>query len=63
MRGKTTRRAFHAVGDDAGATGERVVTLWAANFSPNAIVVDIDRDRHESIVHDLIPNRASERPA
>lgn len=63
VRGKTTRRAFHAVGDDAGALGERAVTLWAANFSPNAIAIDIDRDRHESIVHDLIPHRASERPA
>lgn len=63
VRGKTTRRDFHAVGDDASATGERVATLWAANFSPNAIAIDIDRDRHESIVHGLIPNRASERPA
>jgi multisubunit Na+/H+ antiporter MnhE subunit len=61
VRGKTMRRAFHAVADDE--SGARVVALWAANLSPNAIAVDIDRERHESIVHDLIPHRASERPA
>jgi multisubunit Na+/H+ antiporter MnhE subunit len=63
VRGRTIRRAFHAVGDDPSAVGERVIVLWAANFSPNAIAIDIDRDHEQSIVHDLIPNRASERPA
>lgn len=63
VRGATRRRAYHHVGDDARSVGTRAVTLWSANFSPNAIAIDIDRERHESIVHDLIPNRASERPA
>lgn len=63
VRGTTKRRAFHEVGEDPRSVGARVVALWAANLSPNAIAVDIDRERHESIVHDLIVNRASERPA
>ena len=63
VRGQTKRRAFHDVGDDPRSVGARAVALWSANFSPNAIAIDIDRDRHESIVHDLIVNRASERPA
>jgi hypothetical protein len=63
VRGTTQRRAFHDVGDDPQSSGARAATLWSANFSPNAIAIDIDRDRSESIVHDLIVNRASERPA
>ena len=63
VRGQTKRRAFHDVGDDPRSVGARAVALWSANLSPNAIAIDIDRDRHESIVHDLIVNRASERPA
>jgi hypothetical protein len=35
----------------------RAYLLWAANFSPNAIAVELD------LLHDLIPNRDSERPA
>jgi multisubunit Na+/H+ antiporter MnhE subunit len=63
VRGETKRRAFHAVGEDARSVGERAVALWSANFSPNAIAIDIDREHEQSIVHDLIVNRASERPA
>jgi hypothetical protein len=63
VRGTTKRRAFHDVGEDPTSVGARAAALWAANFSPNAIAIDIDRERHESIVHDLIVNRASERPA
>lgn len=34
---------------------------YAANFSPNAFVIDID-DEHVTL-HDLVPNRKSESPA
>lgn len=61
--GQTKRRAFHDVGDDPASVGARAVVLWSANFSPNAIAIDIDREHEQSIVHDLIVNRASERPA
>lgn len=63
VRGQTKRRAFHDVGDDPQSLGARAAALWSANLSPNAIAIDIDRERHESIVHDVIVNRASERPA
>lgn len=63
VRGTTKRRAYHDVGDDPRSIGLRTVVLWAANFSPNAIAIDIDRESHQSIVHDLIVHRASERPA
>ena len=54
---------FEATGDDAADVGARAWAQWAANFSPNAIPVDIDRDAGTSLVHDLVPNRASEKPA
>ena len=63
VRGTTKRRAYHDVGNDPRSVGARALALWSANFSPNAIAIDIDRDKHESIVHDLIVKRASERPA
>lgn len=63
LRGQTKRRAFHDVGDDPHSVGARAVALWSANFSPNAIAIDIDREHEQSIVHDVIVNRASERPA
>lgn len=42
--------------------GVRAWAAWAANFSPNAYVVEIDPDRELALVHDLVPNRASEEP-
>ncbi len=43
--------------------GVRAWAAYAANFSPNAYVVDIDPERNLAIVHDLVPNRSSEKPA
>jgi hypothetical protein len=41
--------------------GVRAWAAYAANFSPNAFVVDIGDGR--TLVHDLVPNRSSETPA
>ena len=41
--------------------GSRAWTSYAANFSPNAFVIDMD-DEHVT-VHDLVPHRSSESPA
>jgi hypothetical protein len=38
-------------------------TVLVAGYSPNAYVVDIDEERGVVLLHDLVPNRASERPA
>jgi hypothetical protein len=40
----------------------RAWAVWAAQYSPNAYVVDIDVERDLVLVHDLVPNRASEEP-
>lgn len=42
--------------------GVRAWAGWAAQFSPNAYVVEIDPKRELVLVHDLVPNRASEEP-
>jgi hypothetical protein len=49
---------FPAAGEGQGA---RAWAVWAANFSPNAYVIDADDER--VLFHDLIPNRGSEEPA
>jgi hypothetical protein len=43
--------------------GVRAWAVWAAQFSPNAYVIEIDEERELTLVHDLVPNRASEKPA
>jgi hypothetical protein len=43
--------------------GVRAWAAWAANFSPNAYVVEIDPDRELALVHDLVPYPPSEKPA
>ena len=43
--------------------GVRAWTVWAAQFSPNAYIVEVDPDRELVLAHDLVPNRASEEPA
>jgi hypothetical protein len=42
--------------------GVRAWAGWAAQFSPNAYVVEIDEERELVLVHDLVPNRPSEEP-
>lgn len=41
--------------------GSRAWTSYAANFSPNAYVIDIDDE--QVTLHDLVMNRNSESPA
>jgi len=63
VRGTFTTNRFPATGDSRDDVGARAWADWIANFSPNAIPVDIDRERGLSLVHDLVPNRSSEKPA
>jgi hypothetical protein len=42
--------------------GARAWATWAAQFSPNAYVIEIDEERELVLVHDLVPNRPSEEP-
>jgi multisubunit Na+/H+ antiporter MnhE subunit len=63
VRGVFRAHEFEATGDSAADVGARAFADWAANFSPNALPVDVDREQGLSLVHDLVPNRSSEQPA
>jgi hypothetical protein len=63
VRGSFRAHPFETGGDDQRSTGMRAWTHWAANISPNSIAIDLDKERNLSLVHDLIPNRNSEKPA
>ncbi|HJQ74686.1 MAG TPA: hypothetical protein VJ814_07360, partial [Gaiellaceae bacterium] len=58
VRGRLVSRevAVHGV-------GPRAWTTLVASYSPNAYVIDADPETQTVLVHDLVPNRASERPA
>jgi hypothetical protein len=58
VRGKYRAHHFPA----SEGPGVRAFATWAGQFSPNAYVVEIDRERELVLVHDLVPNRASEEP-
>jgi hypothetical protein len=63
-RRKVVRGEFRTHPFPAGeGQGVRAWAVWAAQFSPNAYVVEIDTERELALVHDLVPNRASEKPA
>jgi hypothetical protein len=64
VRRKVVRGDFRAHPFPAReGVGVRAWATWAAQFSPNAYVVEIDAERGLALVHDLVPNRASEEPA
>ncbi|MDX6570436.1 MAG: hypothetical protein QOH15_3014 [Gaiellales bacterium] len=63
VRGAFRAHSLAAGGDDPRGVGTRAWITWAANISPNAIAIDIDKERDLSLVHDVIPNRNSEKPA
>jgi hypothetical protein len=61
---RVVRGEFRAHGFPAGeGQGVRAWAAWAAQFSPNAYVVEIDTERELVLLHDLVPNRKSELPA
>jgi hypothetical protein len=62
-RGQFVVRDLDVVGDDPRAFGERAFRTFAANFSPNAYVIDMDPDQRSVLLHDLVVFRKSEEPA
>jgi multisubunit Na+/H+ antiporter MnhE subunit len=48
---------------DARGSGRRAWTVLASSYSPNAYVIDLDREQRTVLLHDLVPRRASEEPA
>jgi hypothetical protein len=67
LRGEIVRGEFRsrelARSGDALDAGTRAWTALAASYSPNAYVVDIDRESHTVLLHDLVPLAYSEEPA
>lgn len=49
--------------EDAAGTTWRAFATLVATWSPNSYVVDLDPKAKTRLAHDLVPNRASERPA
>jgi hypothetical protein len=62
-RGAFVVRELDAGGEDPYSVGVRAVTMLVANISPNAYVIDIDREQNLVLLHDLVPFRKSEEPA
>ena len=50
-------------GDGAEAAGRAAFLTVASTYSPNAYVVDVDRETGEVLLHDLVSERRSEEPA
>jgi hypothetical protein len=42
---------------------EQAATVLVAGLSPNAYVVELDAERRTVLIHDVVSNRSSERPA
>jgi multisubunit Na+/H+ antiporter MnhE subunit len=59
-RGRLVEVPYGAVGDDPEAAAHRALTEALGSFSPNGIVVDVDRDRRVLLVHELV---ATDDPA
>jgi hypothetical protein len=61
--GVFTTRATGPRGRAAEAAGRSAFLAYAATFSPNAYVVDVDRETGDVVLHDLVERRRSEEPA
>jgi hypothetical protein len=62
VQGVFRANEFPAGGTDPGSCFRRAWAATLAAYSPNAYGIDIDPKRKTALVHDLVPNRASEEP-
>lgn len=61
--GAFVAREFEAGKKGPEATARRGFVMLAATLSPNSYVIDINAEEDHRLAHDLVPHRASERPA
>jgi hypothetical protein len=59
VRGRLVSREY----DGGTGVGPRAWSVLVASYSPNAYVIDVDPKSDKVLLHDLVPHRASERPA
>jgi hypothetical protein len=57
--GTFTRLDFPAGGQRAADVGRRAFAVWAGSLAPNRLVVDVDPDSGQALVHDLVPGTGS----
>jgi hypothetical protein len=57
-RGTFRTLPFPAGGERAVDHGRRAWTALTASLAPNRLVVDLDREKGEALVHDLVPRAA-----
>ena len=62
VRGRFITRELEPGSWVARGTGHRAWTVLVASYSPNAYPVDVDPETRRVLLHDLVPNRESERP-
>jgi hypothetical protein len=62
-RGVFVERELDTGGDTARGRSWRAFLALAATVSPNSYVCQVDRETGRRVNHDLVRNRASERPA
>lgn len=62
VRGEFVSRELEGGSAVARAVGPRAWAVLVASYSPNAYVVDLDPETRQVLLHDLVPNRASEEP-
>jgi multisubunit Na+/H+ antiporter MnhE subunit len=61
--GAFVARSFQGGGPGRAGSAWRAFVSVMATWSPNSYVVDIDPEHGDRLSHDLVPRRASERPA
>jgi hypothetical protein len=62
VRGTFVTKELPARGPGPEAAFARAIATVLATYSPNAYVVDVDLERDEVLMHDLVRNNASEEP-
>ena len=62
VRGEFVSREIEGGSAVTRSVGRRAWTVLVASYSPNAYVVDLDPKTRQVLLHDLVPNRASEEP-
>jgi hypothetical protein len=62
MRGRLVSREVEGSGVGIRGVGPRAWTMLVSSYSPNAYAIDVDQETATVLLHDLVPNRPSERP-
>ncbi|HET8751837.1 MAG TPA: hypothetical protein VFM43_04865 [Gaiellaceae bacterium] len=63
VRGRLVSRELEGGVAAACGVGPRALRVLLACYSPNAYPIDVDPETGTVLLHDLVPNRSSERPA